>query len=245
MDRRPTLLLVHGAWHGPWYWEATIAALHEYGLAATTVALPSCGVDPATLGGLVEDIAAVEEAAATIDGDAVVVGHSYGGMVVTGASFGGNVRRLVYVAAFMPAEGRSLVSHFPPDALPPFVDILPDGSVGFVQGYARNALYGDLDTAAAEAATRRLVLHSAAAITTPVQTCAWRSIPSTYIVCTEDRIIPPAVQHEMAANARETRILAASHSPMLSRPSDLAALLAEVATARGEPRHLANAAGMA
>ena len=181
------------------------------------------------MGGLAEDIAAVEAAVAKISGDAVVVGHSYGGMVITGASYGANVRTLVYLAAFMPVEGASLVSHFPPDALPPFVDRRPDGSVGFVRNFARVALYGDLDAAAADAATDRLVLHSVAAIATPVSRCAWRSTPSTYIVCSEDRIIPPEVQRGMAANAAEMRTLSASHSPMLSRPDELAALLADIA----------------
>lgn len=229
MERRPTLLLVHGAWHGPWCWEATANALAARGIATRTVSLPSCGTEPAALGGLAEDIAVVEAAAEAIGGDIVVVGHSYGGMVVTGASCGANVRRLVYLAAFMPTEGASLVSHFPPDALPPFVDMRPDGSVGFIRSFARDSLYGDLDETAAEAATDRLVLHSVAAIATPVSCCAWRSIPSTYIVCTEDRIIPPEAQRRMAANAADTRTLSASHSPMLSRPDELAALLADIA----------------
>jgi pimeloyl-ACP methyl ester carboxylesterase len=229
MEERPTLLLVHGAWHGPWCWEKTIAALADHGLEARTVALPSCGSDPARLGGLVEDAAAVAEAAAAIAGDAVVVGHSYGGMAITEAAYGPNVKRLVYVGAFMPAEGRSLVSHFPPDALPPFVEIRADGSVALIGRFAREWLYGDVDEVTAADAASRLVLHSAAAIITPTSRCAWRTVPASYVICSEDRIIPPETQRTMAEQAADTRTIASSHSPTLSRPDELAAILAEIA----------------
>lgn len=229
MGESRNALLVHGAWHGPWVWEGTVAALAGRGVAARCVGLPSCGSDPASLGGLDADAEAIGRAAAAIDGDLIVVGHSYGGMAVTAATFGPRVRRLVYLAAFMPVEGAALVSHLPPGPLPPFVAMRDDGAVGLEPSVVRDAFYGDLDAEQAAAAADRLVLHAAAAITTPVARCAWRTIPSTYIVCGADRVIPPQLQRLMAAHATEVRELAASHSPMLSRPADLAAMLADIA----------------
>jgi pimeloyl-ACP methyl ester carboxylesterase len=227
MGKTATVLLVHGAWHGPWCWERVEAELAARGIAVRTVSLPSCGADPLALGGLNEDAATVAAAAAAIGGDVVVCGHSYGGMVITEASFAENVCRLVYLCAFMPVEGASLVSHFP--ALPPFAEMRADGSVAFVEGFAGPVLYSDCTRDDVRLAASRLVLHSAAAITTPVTHCSWRTIPSTYVVCSEDRTIPPDMQRVVAANATTVRTLAASHMPMWSKPQAVADILAEEA----------------
>lgn len=83
MNGTPTLLLVHGSWHGPWCWEKLTTELDALGLASTTVALPCVGDDPMTLGDVTDDTRAVQEAAATIADDVIVVAHSYGGVPAT------------------------------------------------------------------------------------------------------------------------------------------------------------------
>src|SRR5690348_15509027 len=113
MVDKPQVLLVHGAWHGSWCWDRVRAALDRQAITTTAIDLPSCGRDPARLGGLADDAAAIAAAAAAISGDVVICAHSYGGVPLTEASLGPNVRRVVFLAAFMPTEGASLVSHFP------------------------------------------------------------------------------------------------------------------------------------
>src|ERR1700755_1618777 len=92
---RPTLLLVHGSWHGPWCWERLIPELDKLGLASATVALPSWCSDPAWLGTVADAADATGAAFADIAGDVVVVGHSYGGVVITQAQFDSRARHLV------------------------------------------------------------------------------------------------------------------------------------------------------
>jgi pimeloyl-ACP methyl ester carboxylesterase len=228
MAASPTLLLVHGSWHGPWCWAGVEAALARRGVPTRTVQLPSVGDDPATLGGLAGDCETVAVAAAAIGGDVVVVGHSYGGLAITGARYGTNVRRLIYLCAFMPEEGRSLVSYLPPGPLPPFVDAREDHQ-DVVREVAAQFFYPDCPEAVAAAAIAQLRPQSAAAITEGAPRCAWKELPSTYICLTEDRIIPIEAQRMFAAQASATIDMVGSHSPMLSKPDELAGVLAGIA----------------
>jgi pimeloyl-ACP methyl ester carboxylesterase len=109
MGTTPSLLLVHGAWHGPWAWRQLIDQLPD--IDVHTVALPTSGDDPAMLGDLYDDAAVVSAAVAAVSGPVVVVAHSYGGAPVTQAlADADNVRRIVYLAAFQPDVGDSLFS---------------------------------------------------------------------------------------------------------------------------------------
>lgn len=229
MAASPTFLLVHGSWHGPWCWDALVAALAERGHDAATVALPSCGTDPAALGGFADDAAAVAEAAASIGGDVVVVGHSYGGAAISEAGYGPNVRRLVYVGAFMPDAGRSSVSYLPPGPLAPYIGLRDDGTMEVPAGQAIPSFYHDCAPDVAAAAEARLCLQSQAVLGPDSTRAAWRDIPSTYVVTTDDRALPADFQRMFAAQASETRDFASSHSPFLSRPGDFADLLVEIA----------------
>ncbi|QDZ01447.1 alpha/beta hydrolase [Nitratireductor mangrovi] len=232
MTDAPTFLLVHGSWHGPWCWDDLRAALSRRGLASAAVALPSCGHDPAALGGLAEDAAAVGAAAAAIAGDVVVVGHSYGGAAISEAEYGPNVKRLVYVAAFMPDAGRSSVSYLPPGPMAPYIGLRDDGTMEVPAGQAVPSFYHDCTPEVAAAAEAQLCLQSQAVLGPDSTRAAWRSLPSTYIVTTDDRALPADFQRMFAAQASETRDFASSHSPFLSRPDDFADLLAEVAGGR-------------
>lgn len=225
-----TFLLVHGSWHGPWCWEPLADALHGLGHRAATVALPSVGDDPTRLGGLPDDASAVAAAASDQPGEVQVVGHSYGGAVITEAAHPANVTRLVYLGAFMPDTGRTFASYLPPGPLPPYVEQRPDGTLAVPAGQAQPAFYGHCDPATVAWAQSRLRPQSAAILTHPITDAAWRRIPSTYIVLTDDHAIPAPLQREFARQATSTIELASDHSPMLSHTQELADALTRTAT---------------
>lgn len=230
-----TLLLVHGAWHGPWFWQPVQIALADLGLGSATLALPSMGLEPARLGGLFEDIDAVQAAVAKLPGQILIVAHSYGGMVVSGAHLPRRVRGLVYLGAFMPEVKRSLVSYLPEGPLPAFVKSRDDACSELNLDVVDAMFYADCTPALREQAKAQLTLHSTAAITTPVPRASWREFPSTYIVLTQDQVIPVAAQRQMAVQASASLDFDSSHSPMWSRPAQLAAVLAELAHERKTP----------
>jgi pimeloyl-ACP methyl ester carboxylesterase len=232
MNGKPAFLLVHGSWHGPWCWDYLVPALERRGHRAATVDLPSCGTDPATLKTLPDDAATVSAAAGSLGGDVLVVGHSYGGAAISEARFGTNVSRLVYLCAFMPDTGRSYVSYLPPGPLPPYVAMNDDGTFSVPAGQAKTHFYADCSPEIAAWAESRLRLQSGAVMGHANTEAAWRKLPSSYIVCTQDQALPPDFQRMFASQADEVREFASSHSPFLSRPDDLAELLVSIASGR-------------
>jgi pimeloyl-ACP methyl ester carboxylesterase len=228
MGKPPTLLLVHGSWHGPWCWEMLVPELDSLGLTSTTVALRSCGSDPAALGTLADDATVVEAAVADIPGDVVVVGHSYGGVAITEARFDSRVRHLVYLGAFMPDAGQSLFDVGPPGWIPPFMREHADGSTTVDPAMAIDSLYADCDPSTARRAAARLTRHKSVNNVTPTTRASWRDKTSTYVVLTDDRAWPTAGQRKLAKQATEQREMPTSHSPFLSRPTELAALLRDI-----------------
>lgn len=224
---QPTLLLVHGSWHGPWCWEKLTPELDRLGIGWRTVALPSVGTDPKALGGVAEDARAIEKAAA-IPGDVVVLAHSYAGVPTTEAKFGPNVRHLIYLGAFMPDVGQSLVNLLPPGPLPPFVRDNGDGTTGVVLEHAVATFYADVEPAIAAWAVAKLRPHNGVCNVTPVAHASWRDIPSTYILLTEDFACPTIVQRQTCHQAGTVIELEGSHSPFLAKPAKLAKALAGV-----------------
>ena len=227
-------VLVHGAFAGPWYWGPVSELLEAAGHTVRAVALPSCGTDPAALGGLPDDVAAVRAAVAdtpAAEPGCVLVAHSWGGVVVTELADHPRVAHTVYVSAFWPRRGQTvqeLLGAEPPGwaVLRPdgALEVVPDGTV------AREALANDLDPDAAAAMLARLVLFSAAGFAT-VSSAPDRRHPTTFVVCDLDHAVPPPVQERMAAQADRVVHLATSHQPMLARPAELAAVLASAAPA--------------
>jgi len=228
MIETPTLLLVHGSWHGPWCWEKLTPQLDRLGIAWKAVALPCVGDDPTQLGTLADDVATIEEAARNIERHVVVVAHSYGGIPTTEARFGTNVTHLVYLGAFMPDVGQSLISALPPGPLPPFVVAREDGATEVNLSLAAASFYNDCDASLAQWAIEHLKLHNGSCNVTPVTRTSWREIASTYIVLTDDHVSPTFMQRDLARQAGAVREMHTSHSPFLSRPAELAALLAEI-----------------
>ncbi|SES49616.1 Pimeloyl-ACP methyl ester carboxylesterase [Streptomyces sp. yr375] len=227
MSALPALLLVHGAWHGPWCWRQLIDELPD--IDVRTVALPSSGDDTAAsgvLGDLRDDAAVVAEAVAAIDGPVVVVAHSYGGVPVTEALGSvGDVRRLVYLCAFQLDVGDSLLSSVG-GTPPPWWEVRErEGHIVALE--PERVFYGDVDPELVEQAVAQVGVQSLASFSQPLTRAAWHTLPSTYVVCEADCAIPPFAQEAMSNRAQEVRRLDASHSPFLSRPAELAALLRE------------------
>jgi pimeloyl-ACP methyl ester carboxylesterase len=219
-----TIVLVHGAWHGAWCWDEVAARLRADGTPVVTVDLPSV----ASGGDMYDDAQAVRDAIAAVDGETVVVGHSYGGVVITEAAAGvDGVRHLVYLTAFMLDEGEALADiagRTPPD----WQIADPDGRTLSVAG-AQQVFYNTCPPEVADGAAARLRPHTIASFVQPVKSVAWRDVPSTYLICDRDNAIPVPAQEAMAARADTTQRLQSDHSPFLTDPDAVADLIRTVA----------------
>jgi pimeloyl-ACP methyl ester carboxylesterase len=231
---QPTVLLVHGAWHGSWCWEQVVPLLTDQGLPVRTVDLPSTGPDVDALGDLADDVAVVTAALDEIAGPAVLVGHSYGGLPITEAAAGrGDVVHLVYVCAFLLDAGVSLLDAAGGQPMS-WWRISPDGR-SITPDRPGSVFYGDCDPREAAAAAARLTPQSMSSCTTPLRAAGWADVPATYVVADRDPELPAAVQEAMAAGrARDLRHIDSAHSPFLSRPRELADIIAGIARASTE-----------
>ena len=217
----PTAVLIHGAWHGAWCWDLVADELGAQGVTVFAPDLP--------LAGLAAD-AAIARAALESAGDEVVVcAHSYGGLVVSDAARGlSNVQHIVYLAAFMTDPGERaaelLASH--PTALLEAL-VTTDEGISIDPRRAHEVFYGDSDEVVAASCTSRLRPVSAdlgAAVTPPDP--AWQTAPATtFVVCTADRAVAPALQRKMATRASSTVEWPVDHSPFLTRPGEIADLI--------------------
>ena len=221
-----TIVLVHGAWHGGWCWERLTPKLEQRGFAVRTVDLPSVGARARRAVNLSADAAAVRAVIDDIPGKVLLCGHSYGGMVISHATVAQpNVVRLVYVCAFMPEEGESL-SDIGGGELAPWINLLDGGLTLPDAQRCAEVFYADCDAPTQQWAQGRLQAQSIAAFGEAVARPAWKSIPSTYVVCANDMAIPPELQRgTFAPRATEAVELDSSHSPFVSRPAELAEVL--------------------
>lgn len=219
-----TIVLVHGAWHGSWCWQRVTPLLEKQGIAVRTVDLPSVGAGPGAGTDLSADAAVVEALIEGITGPVVLCGHSYGGMVVSRVA-AERVTRLIYLCAFMPLEGESLVS-IGGGRHAPWIRTLDGGLTLPDPAQTQAVFYSDCDAQTVEWARSQIKPQSGAPFVEPVPRPAWRNIPSTYVVCANDMALPAEVQRNVfAPRATETIELQASHSPFLSQPAALADLL--------------------
>jgi pimeloyl-ACP methyl ester carboxylesterase len=228
---KSTLLLVHGAWHGAWCWDAVIDALGPD--AAITVDLPGHGSSDRPLGDLASDVATVVAAAEAIDGGVTLVGHSYGGMVITNAATHlHRLDRLIFLAAYRPHLGDSLSelsAQIPGDAADTLVFSDDFSTVRLNPGLAAPVFYNDCSDDDIAAALPRLSAQAMVTFTTPSEEDASRlEVPQTYIRCTQDHAVPLALQEQMSTDVDDIVTLESGHSPFFSMPD----ALAEALTAR-------------
>ncbi|WP_406082522.1 alpha/beta hydrolase [Streptomyces zaomyceticus] len=222
MADKPAIVLVHGFWGGAAHWSKVIVELHRRGhdrLHAVENPLTS----------LADDAERTRKMVGQVDGPVVLVGHSYGGAVITEAGDLPNVTGLVYIAAFAPDAGESpgqISQEHPPAA---FENIAPDsdGYLWIKQDKFHDSFAQDLteEEALVMAVTQKAPLAST--FGDNVSAPAWRAKPTYYQVSTEDRMIHPDNERRMAArmNPRKTIELDASHASLASRPLEVCDLI--------------------
>ena len=225
-------LLVHGAWSTGEVWQSLAERLEKAGHRVTVVdQLPSAGPDPASLGDLTSDARHVRRMLDGLDAPVVLVGHSYGGMVITELADNPKVRHSVYLAAFWPQRGQSLLSVVGEGPMPAWITAREDGALEVSNDLEvmREAVCADLDRDQARELLSRVVLQSAASFAVP-STAPDRAHPTTYIIAAQesDNSIPVPVQEAMAANADYVVRLPAAHFVQLSRPDELAEVLGRI-----------------
>jgi pimeloyl-ACP methyl ester carboxylesterase len=229
-----TFVLVHGSFHGGWCWEHVVPRLTAAGHRVWAPDLPGRGGDPAqTLDAYAERIA---DTVAAQREPVVLVGHSMGGVVVTTVAekVPDKLARLVYVCAFLPRSGQSLLELAKTDGESQLLrHLVIDEARGLHhvrREGAREAFYHDCSDGDATRAIERLGAEPLAVVATPVVTTPGRfgRVPRTYVECTDDRAVGPSLQRRMHA-AQPCRVvpLASSHSPFYSQPEALTRILVE------------------
>jgi pimeloyl-ACP methyl ester carboxylesterase len=219
------LMLVHGVAHGAWCWSQTKAVLVGRGHDVFAVDLPLTGLD--------DDAAALRRALDDWGRDAVLVGHSYAGLVISkAAAERPDVQHLVYVAAMLVDGGDvylKRMSEFPAAPINDEVELTADGNLLVPSETAVACFYNECKRDEAEDAARRLRPTAAACLAVPTGAEPWKSIPSTYVLCEWDRAIHPDFQRWMSTRAAEVVTLDTDHSPFMSLPDRLADLLDGIA----------------
>ena len=226
---RPCIVLVHGAFADGSGWRRVIPLLEKEGYTVTAV--------QNRLTSLADDVATTRRVIDAQTGPVVLVGHSYGGAVITGAAAGStNVKALVYIAAFAPDTGDSLgsllKSKVPSDIGPALVadaaGFLSIDRAKFHEVFAKDVSPSE---ARIMAATQKPIFG--AIFETPGGAAAWKSIPSWYLVATEDRAINPDLQRFMAKRIGATTVeTKASHVPFITHPREVARVIKAAAASQ-------------
>jgi pimeloyl-ACP methyl ester carboxylesterase len=220
------VVLVHGGFVDGSGWQGVYHLLKKDGYNVAIVQNPTTS--------LADDVAVTKRTLAAQNGRAILVGHSYGGVVITEAGTDPKVAGLVYIAAFAPDKGESvsaLIKNPPPGA--PVPPILPpqDGFLFLDRTQFRASFAADVSADAASFMADSQVPWGLEALNGAVSEPAWKSKPSWYLVATEDRMIPPDAQRAMSKRAGSTVAEAkGSHAVYVSQPQAVADIIAKAAT---------------
>ncbi len=223
-----TVLLIHGAWADGSSWSKLIPLLEAKGLRVVAVQIP--------LTSFADDIAATQRAIALEDGPVLLVGHSYGGAVITEAGNDPKVAGLVYVSAVAPDQGESTFGLITSVATPIGSELRPDKS-GFLKltpkGIAEDFAQ-DLSAKEIEVLTATQVPVSVAAMKGEVMTPSWKSKPSWYLIAANDRAISPNLEAAQAKKIGATTVtVPSSHVIMLAQPSKVADVIFDATSKAG------------
>jgi pimeloyl-ACP methyl ester carboxylesterase len=220
-----TVVLVHGGFVDGSGWEGVYTVLRKDGYRVSIVQHPTIS--------LTDDVAATTRIIHAQNGPVMLVGHSYGGVVITEAGNDAQIAGLVYIAAFAPDRGESvatLIKDPPPGA--PVPPILPpqDGYLFLDKAQFPAAFAADVDADRAAFMADSQVPWGVGALSGTVREPAWKTKPSWYLVATDDRMIPPPAQRFMATRAGSTVVeVAGSHAIYVSQPQAVAALIEQAA----------------
>lgn len=228
-------VLVHGGCAGPWEWDRVRPFLEAEGLDVYVPALPSVG-EAAPLGDMHADALAVRELLDGLTSPVILCGHSYGGVVITEASVGPHpsVAHLVYLAAFMPAEGETFMSlkDAHPGGLTEDDSVLfgDDGTYAFnpetqVKAKVSRGWSPEEARHVAELHRRQSMLVAAQAPSSN----AWESLPTTFVRCVRDELIPSSLADVFAGRAKEVIEMDTDHDPEWTKPDEVASILIEAA----------------
>ncbi|MDQ1499032.1 MAG: hypothetical protein QOI86_2372 [Actinomycetota bacterium] len=226
-----SVVLVHGGFVDGSGWQEVYNLLQKDGYNVGVVQNPTLSLEG--------DVAATKQVIDTQDEPVILVGHSYGGAVITEAGIHPKVAALVYIAAFAPDKGESvntLIADAPPGA--PVPPILPpqDGFLFLDREKFAASFAADIPAEQAAFMADSQVPWGVAALSGAVSEPAWREKPSWYLVATEDRMIPPPAQRAMSERAGATRVeVPGSHAIYLSQPQAVAALIKQAADATALP----------
>jgi len=232
MSNRPNIILVHGAWADGSSWSAVIEDLQAKGYKATAPQFP--------LTSLADDVARLRQVLALQEGPTILVGHSYGGQIITALGADApNVAGLVYIAAFALDKGESLGALLSQGPTPPalvhqFVD--KRGFVWLAEDDFVNAFAADVDPVKARVMYAVQQPLAATAFNESMGVPAWKSLPSWYLIATDDLALPPPAQHLFARRMGATVIeIPSSHVAMVSHPRDVVRLTETAAEAISAP----------
>ncbi len=238
-----TVVLVHGAFHGSGYWASTLKGLADLGIPAIAPDLPGHGADTRPLADLYGDTDAISAVLDTISGPVVLVGHSYGGAIITAAGMHPSVQHVVYLAAFLLEEGETVanagaaadiegIDHTGRPSLGAALEIDHLDGIGRIvsQDAARAVFYSDFDDEqVAEIVTTQSPQRMANFEQHPRGEHAFYEKPSTYVVCTEDMTVHPHIQRVMARRSMRAASWDCGHFPMITQNEKTVKLLAKIA----------------
>ena len=219
------IILVHGGFVDGAGWESVYKILKKNGYTVSIVQNPTISLEG--------DVAATKRILAAQDGSAILVGHSYGGVVITEAGNDPKVAGLVYIAAFAPDKGESvatLIKDPPPGAPVPPIQPPQDGYLFLDKAKFHAAFAADVDAEKAAFMADSQVPWGVAALSGAVGEPAWKAKPSWYLVATDDKMIPPGAQRSMSKRAGSTVVeVNGSHAIYVSQPGAVAALIEKAA----------------
>ena len=219
------IVLVHGGFVDGAGWESVYKTLKKDGYNVSIVQNPTISLE--------DDVAATKRVLAAQDGPAILVGHSYGGAVITEAGNDPKVAGLVYISAFAPDKGESvaaLIKDPPPGA--PVPPILPpkDGYLSLDKAKFSAAFAADVDKEKAAFMADSQVPWGVEALSGKISEPAWRAKPSWYMIATDDKMIPPAAQRSMSKRAGSMVVeVKGSHAIYVSQPDAVAVLVEQAA----------------
>jgi pimeloyl-ACP methyl ester carboxylesterase len=219
------IVLVHGGFVDGSGWEGVYRTLKKDGYNVSIVQNPTLS--------LADDVAVTKRTLASQDGPVILVGHSYGGAVITEAGNDPKVVGLVYITAFAPDKGESvatLIKDPPPGA--PVPPILPpqDGYLFLDRGKFRASFAADVDAERAAFMADSQVPWGVEALSGKISEPAWKAKPSWYMIATDDKMIPPDAQRSMSKRAGSTAVeVKGSHAIYVSQPEAVAALVEQAA----------------